>query len=69
MWNSINGLQFVVTPCSGELTNKVWMDRNLGAYVAESATDYLAYASLYQWGRLSDGHQLISGIAVPLVLR
>jgi hypothetical protein len=46
------------------------MDRNLGAaYVAESATDYLAYASLYQWGRLSDGHQLIIGIAVPLVLR
>jgi hypothetical protein len=37
------------------------MDRNLGAaYVAESATDYLAYASLYQWGRLSDGHQLIN---------
>jgi hypothetical protein len=30
------------SPCS-ELTNKVWMDRNLGAaYVAESATDYLA---------------------------
>jgi hypothetical protein len=37
------------------------------AYVAESATDYLAYASLYQWGRLSDGHQLIR-IAVPLVI-
>jgi hypothetical protein len=58
VWNSINGLQFVVTPCSGELTNKVWMDRNGAAYVAESATDYLAYASLPVGS--PDGHQLIN---------
>lgn len=42
-------------------TGKVWMDRNLGATrVATSMTDHLAYGSLYQWGRGSDGHQLIN---------
>jgi uncharacterized protein (TIGR02145 family) len=42
-------------------TQKVWLDRNLGAArVAESATDHFAYGSLYQWGRLSDGHQCIN---------
>jgi hypothetical protein len=41
-------------------TSKIWMDRNLGAtQVATSSTDYLAYGSLYQWGRGSDGHQII----------
>jgi len=38
-----------------------WLDRNLGATeVATSSTDYLAYGSLFQWGRLADGHQLIN---------
>ena len=42
-------------------TGKIWMDRNLGAsQVAASLTDQLAYGSLYQWGRGSDGHQLIN---------
>lgn len=42
-------------------TLKVWLDRNLGAsQVALSAIDFLSYGSLYQWGRLSDGHQCIS---------
>ncbi len=42
-------------------TGKIWMDRNLGATrVANSSTDYLAYGSLYQWGRGSDGHELIT---------
>ena len=37
------------------------MDRNLGAsQVATSSTDYLAYGSLYQWGRGSDGHQQVT---------
>ncbi|MDA9339641.1 fibrobacter succinogenes major paralogous domain-containing protein [Polaribacter sp.] len=41
-------------------TGQVWMDRNLGAtQVATSSTDYLAYGDLYQWGRVTDGHQLI----------
>uniref|UniRef100_UPI004047A0EC FISUMP domain-containing protein n=3 Tax=Algoriphagus sp. TaxID=1872435 RepID=UPI004047A0EC len=35
--------------------------RNLGAtQVATSSTDHLAYGSLYQWGRGSDGHELIT---------
>jgi uncharacterized protein (TIGR02145 family) len=38
--------------------NRVWLDRNLGASrVASSATDTEAYGDLYQWGRLTDGHQ------------
>ncbi len=37
---------------------KVWMDRNLGANrAASSSTDSNAYGDLYQWGRLSDGHE------------
>ena len=40
------------------ITNKVWMDRNLGASrVAQSRTDTLAYGDLFQWGRFADGHQ------------
>jgi uncharacterized protein (TIGR02145 family) len=39
-------------------TGRIWMDRNLGATrVAESLTDEKSYGFLYQWGRLSDGHQ------------
>ena len=41
---------------------QVWMDRNLGAtQVAISSIDELAYGDLYQWGRLSDGHQNRTG--------
>lgn len=47
---------------SGDVTNpktgKTWMDKNLGAsQVATSSTDSLAYGDLYQWGRLTDGHE------------
>jgi uncharacterized protein (TIGR02145 family) len=39
-------------------TGRVWMDRNLGASrVATSPTDTEAYGDLYQWGRLTDGHE------------
>ena len=42
-------------------TGRTWMDRNLGATrVATSSTDHLGYGSLYQWGRGSDGHELIT---------
>jgi uncharacterized protein (TIGR02145 family) len=35
------------------------MDRNLGAtQVATSLTDEASFGDLYQWGRLTDGHQL-----------
>lgn len=36
-----------------------WMDRNLGAQrVATAFNDNLSYGFYYQWGRLSDGHQV-----------
>jgi len=39
-------------------TQKIWLDRNLGAtQVATSSTDSNAYGDLYQWGRFGDGHQ------------
>lgn len=39
-------------------TGRIWMDRNLGAsQVATSVTDAEAYGDLYQWGRLTDGHE------------
>ncbi|MCD4735800.1 MAG: PKD domain-containing protein [Bacteroidales bacterium] len=39
-------------------TGDIWMDRNLGAsQVATSKTDAAAYGDLYQWGRLTDGHE------------
>lgn len=52
-----NCYNLVTNPATG----KVWLDRNLGASrVATSFDDYLAYGSLFQWGRLADGHQLIN---------
>ncbi len=40
------------------ITGRVWMDRNLGAsQVANSITDADAFGDLFQWGRLSDGHE------------
>jgi uncharacterized protein (TIGR02145 family) len=39
-------------------TDKIWMDRNLGAQRKSlSSGDDFAYGDLYQWGRASDGHQ------------
>jgi uncharacterized protein (TIGR02145 family) len=56
-WGPIVGPTDVINPRTG----KIWMDRNLGATrVATSSTDHLAYGSMYQWGRGSDGHQLIN---------
>ena len=38
---------------------QIWMDRNLGASrVAVNMTDPLAKGDHYQWGRLTDGHEL-----------
>jgi uncharacterized protein (TIGR02145 family) len=40
------------------VTNKTWMDRNLGAsQVATHQDDSMAFGDLYQWGRKADGHQ------------
>ncbi len=47
-----------VVDVTNPATGRTWMDRNLGAtQVATSSTDALAYGDLYQWGRLTDGHQ------------
>ena len=49
-------------------TGKIWMDRNLGAtQVATSSTDANSYGDLYQWGRGTDGHQLINRTTSPNV--
>lgn len=43
------------------LAGRVWMDRNLGASrEATSLTDFEAYGSMYQWGRNTDGHEVIN---------
>ena len=52
------GTTYVYYEVANQKTLKTWLDRNLGAsQVAQSPIDYLAYGSLYQWGRLSDNHQ------------
>lgn len=51
------GRENVPTVTTG--TGRVWMDRNLGAtQVATSTTDAASYGDLYQWGRLTDAHQI-----------
>ena len=42
-------------------TNRVWLDRNLGAQRAcESISGELCFGDYYQWGRGSDGHEKLS---------
>lgn len=56
MMNGYPVLQCYDTVASS--TGRVWMSRNLGASrVAISLTDENAYGDLYQWGRLTDGHE------------
>lgn len=39
-------------------TNKVWLDRNLGASrVCQSIDDEACFGDYYQWGRGTDGHE------------
>lgn len=44
-------------------TNKIWMDRNVGAtalpVTPQTAGDDPSYGGLYQWGRKSDGHEVV----------
>jgi hypothetical protein len=67
-----NNHNFVYLPVIGA-DGKTWLNNNLGAHYANvnhgsfnpaqqatSATDHLAYGSLFQWGRLADGHELIN---------
>lgn len=63
---------FLYLPKAAE-DGKIWLNNNLGAAYAninhasfniqQQATyydDYLAYGSLFQWGRKADGHELIN---------
>ena len=44
---------------------QVWMDRNLGALrVATKPADPDTYGTLYQWGRLGDGHEYRSSSTI-----
>ncbi len=43
-----------------------WMDRNLGASQAATASnDVASYGDYYQWGRFSDGHQCQASPLTP----
>lgn len=45
-------LETVVVEVTSPITNRKWMDRNLGASrKALSSSDDLAFGDLYQWGR------------------
>tara|TARA_B110000091_G_C13819478_1_gene479834 strand:+ start:2611 stop:3663 length:1053 start_codon:yes stop_codon:yes gene_type:complete len=49
------------TPTVTAASGAIWMDRNLGAtQAAKSTTDRASYGGYYQWGRASDGHQVLS---------
>lgn len=42
------------------VTNRKWLDRNLGAGAAPNASnDWANYGDLFQWGRAADGHQVV----------
>lgn len=46
---------------NNEVVQLEFLDRNIGSpKVAEGVADYLAYGYLYQFGRRSDGHQVIN---------
>ena len=69
--NGANNHNFLYMP-KADANGKIWLNNNLGANYsntalasfnlaqqATSAMDPNAYGSLYQWGRLSDGHELM----------
>jgi hypothetical protein len=54
---NINGLDYGFVYNS--TTQKIWLDRNLGAtQVATGTIDALGYGHLFQWGRNADGHEV-----------
>nr|MBS0037248.1 hypothetical protein [Saprospiraceae bacterium] len=47
-----------VVPVTNPITGDIWMDRNLGASQAATASDdENSFGDLFQWGRFADGHQ------------
>jgi uncharacterized protein (TIGR02145 family) len=64
----INYRSITSTDVLNPITDKIWMDRNLGALeVATSSIDFYAYGSLFQWGRAADGHQLMNWTSSSIV--
>jgi uncharacterized protein (TIGR02145 family) len=62
-----NGKEVIYGVVISPTTGKKWLDRNIGAtQVAASFDDYKAYGDLFQWGRPTDGHQLINWTASNL---
>ncbi len=71
--NGVFEHRFVYLPVENTTTGRKWLNNNLGAdyanvdssdynasHQATTSTDYLAYGSLFQWGRKADGHELIN---------
>ena len=63
--------RFVYLPVTNPKTGRTWLNNNLGADYANvdssdynpsqqatASNDYLAYGSLFEWGRKADGHEL-----------
>lgn len=60
LFNNFAGTLSIVNTVTGGGGNE-WMDRNLGASsVAVIRKDISAYGNIYQWGRNSDGHEVIT---------
>lgn len=56
-----NGQEVTYGVIVSPVTQRKWLDRNLGAPNAPTAYDDFAnYGDMFQWGRPADGHQLIS---------
>ncbi len=56
-----NGVQKTYGSILNSITGDCWLDRNLGANRAcQSSIDWQCYGDFFQWGRDSDGHQLIT---------
>jgi uncharacterized protein (TIGR02145 family) len=56
-WDGVT-YKVVVKDYGGSIGNLAWLDRNLGASrIATSSTDSQSYGDIYQWGRLTDGHE------------
>lgn len=56
-----NGASVTYGIIISSITGRKWLDRNLGAPGTPTAYDnYQNYGDLFQWGRGTDGHQLIT---------
>jgi hypothetical protein len=58
----------IVTYGTVSSSGQCWLDRNLGATrVATSSTDANGYGGYFQWGRVADGHQILTSSTTNLV--